>query len=133
MPDTVPSRTLTVRIERPLQEVYAFTSTPTNIARWAAGLGTLTEWVGDSRRVETTQGPAQVRFAALNRFGVVDHYVTPQGGTELYVPMRVIANGDGAELHLTEFRLPGMSDAQFAHDTAAVERDLQALKSLLEA
>lgn len=133
MAATVPSRTLTIRIERPLQEVYDFASVPENFARWAAGLGKLTERVGDRWRAETPQGPVQVRFTAPNPFGVLDHYVTLTAGTEIAVPTRVIANGDGTELLFTVFRLPGMSDAQFADDTAAVERDLQTLKALLEA
>ena len=43
-----------------------------------------------------------------------------------------VANGDGAEVTLTLFRLPSMDDAAFEADAAAVEKDLGALKTLLE-
>ncbi len=47
-------------------------------------------------------------------------------------PMRVIAHGDGAEVLLTLFRLPGWTDEQFDRDAALVMADLQTLKRLLE-
>ncbi len=137
MASTVESRTLSVRIERPLAEVYRFTAEPRNFSRWAAGLGTLTVQAEDTWQAETAQGPVRVRFSAPNSYGILDHYVMPEtgpgAGNEIYIPMRVIANGAGTELLFTLFRLDGWSEAQFAADAAAVERDLQALKALLEA
>jgi hypothetical protein len=49
------------------------------------------------------------------------------------MPMRVFANGDGAEVLLTVFRQPGTSEEKFAEDTQWVRRDLEALKEVLEA
>ena len=51
--------------------------------------------------------------------------------TELSMPLRVVANGDGAEVTLTLFRAPGMDDATFARDQGMVEKDLAKLKKLL--
>ena len=53
-------------------------------------------------------------------------------GIEIYIPLRVIANGTGAEVMLTLFRLPEMTDAVFARDAEWVAKDLAALKALLE-
>ncbi len=141
MASTVESRTLSVRIERPLAEVYRFTADPRNFSRWAAGLGTLTVQAGDTWQAETPQGRVRVRVSAPNSYGILDHYVMPEAepeagsgaGSEIYIPMRVIANGAGTELLFTLFRLHGWSDAQFAADATMVERDLHALKALLEA
>lgn len=44
--------------------------------------------------------------------------------------MRVLANGDGAEVMLTVFRQPSMTAEKFAADLQWVERDLLALKAL---
>jgi hypothetical protein len=53
---------------------------------------------------------------------------------EIYVPLRVVANGDaGSEVLLTLFRRPGMSDEKFAADAEWVLSDLRKLKALLEA
>lgn len=124
--------TLCVSIDCAPDIVYKFVSNPLNLPQWAPGLcrsvsKTVTGWV-----VETTHGPMPLRFVPANTLGVLDHYVTTAPGKDVYVPMRVIANGSGSELLFTVLRLPGMSDADFATDIAAVERDLQRLKTVLE-
>ena len=73
----------------------------------------------------------RIRFTGRNPFGVMDHHVALGTGTEVHVPMRVVPNGAGAEVLVTLFRRPGMSDEAFAADAAWVRRDLLALKALL--
>jgi len=77
-------------------------------------------------------GKVRVKFAEQNAFGVMDHEVTLESGVAVHNPMRVMPNGDGSEFLFTLIRQPGMSDEQFAKDKAAVEKDLRALKDLLE-
>jgi hypothetical protein len=133
-PTTVASRTLNIRINRPYQDVYDFLVIPENFPKWALGLGALTETAGDNEwLVASPGGPARVRFTEQNRFGVLDHYVMPESGVEVYVPMRVIANGAGSEVSLVLFRAPDMSDEQYAEDAGLMEKDLATLKQLLEA
>ena len=74
----------------------------------------------------------KVRFVEKNDFGVLDHYVNPAPGVEVYVPMRVLSNGSGSEVIFTLFRLPDISDEKYAEDAGLVERDLRTLKSILE-
>jgi len=62
----------------------------------------------------------------------MDHDVKLESGVTIHNPMRVVPNGDGSEFIFTLIRQPGMSDAQFAKDKAAVETDLKTLKDLLE-
>lgn len=61
----------------------------------------------------------------------MDHYGYVGNTPAIYVPLRIIQNGDGAEVLLTLFRQAGMSDAKFAADAEWVERDLLALKALV--
>jgi uncharacterized protein YndB with AHSA1/START domain len=87
MADTFESRTITVRIARPRRDVYDFTAVPENFPRWASGLGRSLksvdgEWISDN-------------------FGVLDHHVDIRPGVDIYIPMRVIANGSGREVILT--------------------------------
>ncbi|MGH2369709.1 MAG: SRPBCC family protein [Chloroflexota bacterium] len=117
---------------RPPREVYDFAVVPENLPQWATGLGTAGERVGDEWVAQTAQGPVRVRFVERNELGVLDHYVTLPGGEVVYSPMRVVANGSGSALSFTLFRRPGMTDEQLAADAAWVERDLKALKQLLE-
>jgi hypothetical protein len=128
-----PSRTLSVQINRHPRDVYTFTSVPENFPRWASGLGKSLKRVNGEWIAETPQGPRKVRFTERNEFGILDHYISPAPGVELYIPMRVIPNGSGSELIFTLFRLPDRSEEQFAADADWVMRDLTALKTLLEA
>ena len=127
-----PSRTLTVSIDYPPDQVHDFISNPENLPKWAAGLcksiiKTDAGWI-----VETSQGATKIRFAERNDFGVLDHYVNPAPGVEVHVPMRVLPNGSGSEVIFTILRSPEMSDEKFAEDIGLVERDLRTLKNLLE-
>jgi hypothetical protein len=126
------SRTLSVSIRCSPDKVYEFVTDPQNLPQWAQGLGQSVRKQGSDWVVDTPQGLMKIRFADQNRFGVMDHYVTTATGVEVYVPMRVLANGSGSEVIFTLFRLPDMSDEQYAEDRQMVERDLKALKDLLE-
>ena len=126
------SKTISVSIGRDPREVYEFVSDPANLPKWAAGLGSSIEEINEEGIASTPQEPVKIRFVDRNHFGVLDHYVTPAPGVEVYVPMRVVPNADGTELIFTLFRLPGMTDEKFARHTTLVLTDLMALKNLLE-
>lgn len=126
------SRTLSITIACPPRKVYEFVSNPESLPHWATGLDKSVRKSGAGWIVDTPQGPAQIRFVEKNYFGVLDHYVKLSSGVEVYVPMRVVPNGSGSEVIFTLFKTPEMSDKQFAEDAGMVERDLKALKSVLE-
>ena len=107
-------------------------SNPENLPGWAAGLCKSVSKADAGWIVETTQGLMNLRFVEHNDLGVLDHYVSPAPGVEVYVPMRVLPNGSGAEVLLTLFQLPGMSDEKYTEDAALVTRDLETLKDVLE-
>jgi hypothetical protein len=90
MEKTFESRTLSIRIDRDAQDVYDFVSVPENWPKWATGLGTLKKGVHGSWIAETPQGQVKVRFTKQNDFGVLDHYVTPEGGAEIYIPQDIL-------------------------------------------
>ena len=132
LPDTVESRTITVRIDRPFDKVYDFLVDPTNWNQWAFGLGRNIRHSQEGWMADSDGAVATVQFTPRNNFGVVDHSVIRPSGQRVYVPMRLIANSSGCELLFTLFREPNMSDAQFASSAGFVERDLNGLKRLLE-
>jgi dihydrofolate reductase len=124
---------VSVSIARRPDEVYAFASDPTNLSRWAAGLArSEVRKDGDHWVADAPFGRIQLRFAPQNSYGIMDHDVTLESGSTIHNAMRVVPNGQGSELVFTVIRQPGMSDAQLAADRAAVERDLETLKDLLE-
>lgn len=132
------SRTLTISIDRPPQDVYDFVSDPRTGPQWATSFVRSVkniggEWVFTRRELgRTAEGDVRIRFCTRNEFGVLDHYVTPAPGVDIYVPMRVVENGSGSEVVFTLFQQAGMSDSDFARDIGWVERDLKTLKKVLE-
>jgi len=125
-------RHISVSIRRAAQDVYDFVAAPQNLAAWASGLGQSPALVNGEWVAQTPQGLVRIRFVERNAFGVLDHWVYPAVDNAIYIPMRVIANGDGCELVFTMLRAPRMSDEKFEADAAWVMRDLNALKNLLE-
>ncbi len=125
-------RKLSVSINRSAAEAYELLSVPENFPKWASGLGTSLRKAGSDWVAETPEGPVAVSFSERNSFGVLDHSVTLPRGTSVYVPLRVVAQGDHCELVLTLFRRPGMSEEKFAADAEWVMRDLHAAKRMLE-
>ncbi|HJV43321.1 SRPBCC family protein [Caulobacter sp.] len=127
------SRHISIRIHKPAAEVYAFAKDPESFPKWAAGLAAGLTRDGDRWIAHGPGGDVKVRFSPENPYGVLDHWVTLADGTELFIPLRVVANGEGAEVGLTLYRPPSMyDDAAFDRDAAAVARDLAKLKALLE-
>ena len=128
----LPARTFSISIRHEWQELYERIWRPGFFAQWAAGLAESAlrqdgqAWVADG-----ADGPIRIRFTPHNEFGVMDHWVDT-GETVVHVPLRVMANGNGAEVMLTLYRQPGMSDDDYSSDVKLVSRDLKALKALIE-
>jgi len=129
----MPARIIHTTIDRPWRDVYAFASQPENMPRWAAGLAAGLsregeDWIGDGGPI----GKIRVRFTPLNDLGVIDHTVTLDTGMSFENALRVVPNGDGAEIMFTLLRQPDTDDQAFEVDTAAIQTDLGTLKQILE-
>ena len=125
-------RHLSISIAVSLARAYAFAHRPDNFPLWAAGLSTSLRHDGEHWVADTPAGRAIILFALPNDYGILDHYVRIAGQPDIYIPLRMIAHGDGTQLVFTLFRQPGMDDAAFDADAQAVMADLQTLKQLLE-
>ncbi|MDE1158410.1 MAG: SRPBCC family protein [Neorhizobium sp.] len=130
---TYPARIIHLTINRDWHAVYDYAHRPENMPHWASGLAAgLTrdgdDWLGDGGPI----GTIRIRFAAPNDYGVIDHKVTLENGVTVDNALRVVKNGDGAEVMFTLLRLPDTADAAFETDAAHVTKDLETLKALLE-
>ncbi|SAK71653.1 hypothetical protein AWB75_03780 [Caballeronia catudaia] len=122
------TRTLTVTIDRDWRELYDAVWRPEVFPTWASGLAhSALEDRVDHWRARGPAGDVIIRFTGHNAFGIMDHRVCLPNGDEVYVPLRIYQNGAGAEVALTLFRQPGMSDDTFAADADWVRRDLASL------
>lgn len=129
----LPARTYSVSIACGWEAPYERIWRPEFFPKWASGLSESDLQEDDGTWVATgAEGPIRIRFTAHNAYGVMDHFVESGDGNEVHVPLRVIQNGDGAELLLTLYRQPDMDDDRFAADAKWVNRDLAALKRLIE-
>jgi hypothetical protein len=121
--------TVAVAIPRPWRDVYEAAWRPEAFAHWASGLA-----AGNLRReagvwhADGPEGPITIRFTPHNEFGVMDHLVDAGTGADIYMPLRIVADGNGALALLTVFRQPNMTDETYARDLAWVKRDLEALR-----
>ncbi len=128
------AKPISVAIRCDWRELYERFWRPEAFPLWASGLaraGLMRE--GGVWRAQGPEGAITIRFTPQNPFGVMDHWVDLGGGRGVYVPLRVIANGEGCLITLTLFRQPEMSEAKYAEDASWIERDLRALKGLAEA
>ena len=130
---TMQTRIVHISIERDWHDVARFVLAPGNMPQWASGLAAGLDrrgdhWVADGGPL----GEIKVRFAPDNELGVADHEVTLPDGKTFQNALRVVPNGDGAEVMFTLLRAPGMSDADFQSDADHIDKDLKTLKSLIE-
>jgi hypothetical protein len=127
------SRTISIPIYRPYEEVYEFLVEPRNFPSWASNLGPDFTRITDYEWATTTRnGRVTLRFSPRNAYGVLDHQVFLEGTTPHTSPMRLIANDEGCEIIYTQFQRAGMSHEAFASEVQWVTTDFEALRSLLE-
>ncbi|WP_338703215.1 SRPBCC family protein [Streptomyces sp. Q6] len=127
------SRHVSVRIDRSVEDVYAFASDPAHLPAWAQGLGGTIENIdGEWVAASSPMGRVVVAFVPANDLGVLDHDVTLPSGDTVHNPVRVIADGPGSEVVFTLRRQLGTSDEAFRRDAEMVTADLARLKNLLE-
>lgn len=125
------THTVSVGIDVDPQTVYSYISDPANLPIWAPSFVKSIEKQGDFWIAQTNLGPARLRFAPANDFGIVDHDVELPNGT-FHNPMRVIQNGTGCEVLFTLVQLPAVSDEQFNVDLDTVRADLNKLRTVAE-
>ena len=125
------SRHLAVSLARPAEAVYRYVRDPPHLPAWAARLAggirrERGEWVADS-----PMGRVLVRFVPVNEYGVLDHDVVLPSGESVTNPLRVLPDGESSEVVFTLRRRPGMTDEEWAADTASVTADLDTLRRVL--
>jgi hypothetical protein len=126
------SKTINKSIKIDPETVYDFLSNLENLSRWAADTFPSITEVNGEWIVDTPHGQNKVMLTERNNYGILDHHVKLTSGVEVYVPMRVVKNGDGSEVMLTVFQPPEMTDEAFVEDIQTVEKDLNNLKTIVE-
>ena len=126
------SRTISVSIRRDPKVVYEFVLNLENFPRWARSTFQSIKQLNGKWVAETAQGSVTIDLTERNNFGILDHYVKLSSDAVIFIPMRVIKNGDGSEVIFTLFQTADMPDDKYAEDAKSVEQDLNILKNLVE-
>ncbi len=129
----LPARTYSVSIRHEWRALYERIWRPEYFPKWASGLAdSALRQDGEQWLADGPEGPILIRFTPHNEHGVMDHIVDTGDGKLVHVPLRVIQNGEGAEVMLTLFRQPDMDEERFSADARWINRDLKALKASIE-
>ncbi|WP_138444913.1 SRPBCC family protein [Sinomonas susongensis] len=125
-------RHLTIPISLPAGDVAAFAGNPANLPLWAEGLAGGIRAEGELWIASSPMGDVEVSFVGDVAEGILDHRVTLPTGATVLNQFRILHDGAHslAVFHLR--REPGVSDEDFESDAAAVQRDLETLRSVLE-
>jgi uncharacterized protein YndB with AHSA1/START domain len=126
------SQHISIYIERPAAEVYAYIANPANLPNWAAGLSGSIEQRDGRWFADSPMGEIEVIFAPENPYFVLDHDVRLSDGTLFNNPMRVIAYDTGCEVLFTLRRQADRPEEEYEADARAIRTDLATLKRLLE-
>lgn len=135
---TLPTTVVTETIDAPPDVVAADLADPTTHPEWAtefyAGPVEATSEGDFTATVPRMGGPVRLRVDADPKLGVIDLYLAPEGapfGPPL--PIRVVPNGDGADVLFTLARFPGITDEDWEGGIDSMQRELAGLKHRLEA
>lgn len=134
---TQETRTLTVTIDAPFEAVTTDLADPARHLEWAteffAGPGRQQEDGSVIAMVPMMGGDVRFRIVGDAEVGILDILLAPVGapyGPPL--PVRVIPNGDGADVLWTLARMPGADDETWEQGLESMSRELSALKDRLE-
>ena len=118
------SRTISVSTKRDPKVVYEFVLNLENLPRWARSTFQSIKQLNGNWVAETIQGSVTIDLTERNNFGVLDHFVKLSSDAVIFVPMRVIKDGEGSEVIFTWFQTADMPDDKFAEDAKSVKQDL---------
>lgn len=128
------SLTITISINRPPADVYEYLVEPLNLPTWTTGIDRMVHREGEDWVATTSVGELIFRYTPRNSYGVLDYSIRAVDEEGVHVvPVRVFANGEGAEITLTHYQRSGMSDAEFDSEAEWIRTDFETLKALLEA
>jgi hypothetical protein len=124
--------TRSITIDAPTGSVFTYLDDANNLPSWAPAFATTVQPDGDGWIVGQGDVRLGLRIVSDADSGTVDLRVTPPNGRESAVYMRVLPNGDGAELLFTLFFSDSRTDEELARQSAEVEAELVRVRAACE-
>lgn len=130
---TMVTRTLSVTIDAPEEEVARDLADPATHPEWATDFfsGPAEPAVGGEVVVPVPRmgGPARFRVEADSSRGIFDLYLAPVGADfGPPIPVRLVRNGTGVDVLFTLARFPEMKEEDWISGLEGMARELQNLK-----
>lgn len=124
------SRTASVTLEAPKDQVFAWLSRIETVPAWATEFVREFEVVSDGRaRATTAMGEVMFRIESDAETGVIDFLVGAEEGETGRFPARVVPLGPGRAAFLfTMFRAPGQAVRAFEAEHASLVRELENIR-----
>lgn len=127
------SETLSIAMQVPFDRAWTFLTDATKLYLWTVDFAVAPpEPRGDTFRVRTPRGELDLFVRADQATGVIDFYFGRDGKFRCS-PSRLVRTGDGVLYIFTQFEPPGAAPGLFETLVDNVRKELEILKSLLEA
>src|ERR1051325_10429921 len=124
------SRTVTVVLDAPSDEVFAFLSRVENLPLWATDFARELKYVDGAARVVNALGEFLFRIDADPATGVIDMFAGPREDEMALFPTRVVPLGGGRSAYtFTMFKAPEMPDDLFESQHRSLEREFDNIRS----
>lgn len=124
--------TISVSINVKPEKVYEFVSELNNWKQFS-DFGKDIEQIEDGKWIfHTSQGDITVLTRFDRRNMLLDHTCILKSGEEQFIPYRVVPNGDGSELIMTNFKGKTSSDKDYAQQLKWMTDELDNIKAILE-
>ena len=124
--------TVSVSITAKPEKVWEFVS---DINNWPK----FSEFASDIEKVKdgewifhTSQGDVRVIEQFDKEHLLLDHVCIVPSGDEQFIPYRVVPNGEGSELMMTNQQTDGVSDEEYAEQLRWMKEELEKVKELQE-
>jgi hypothetical protein len=123
------TRTVTVVLDAPKDEVFSYLAEIENLTRWATEFARELRYDGDKAKVVNGLGEFYFEIDADPNTGVIDMYAGPTEDTLALFPTRVVElPGVRSAYTFTMFQAPGMPDDLFASQHEALLREFENIR-----
>ena len=124
------SRTVTIVLAAPKEQVFDFLSRIENLPAWATEFARELRYEDGKAKVVNGLGELHFALDADAETGVIDMYAGPTEAELGLFPTRVVALPDGASAFtFTMFQAPGMSDELFESQYRSLLRELENVRA----
>ncbi len=124
------NRTVTVVLETPREDVFAFLSNVDNLPLWATDFARELKYEGGKAKVVNGLGEFYFRIDADAATGVIDMYAGPSEDEMALFPTRAVALGPRKSAYsFTMFKAPGMPDELFESQYESLRREFDNIRA----